>query len=77
VWFRNQASNIPENGVGQQNQPFTPSLSVSMPLYRVIRVRMVWLWGMFILGAISQFLLAVWAPSAWNYLYTLTLNFLT
>lgn len=77
MWFKRKAKNMPEEGGGQQYQPSAPSMSVSMPLSRVIRVRMLWLWGMYILGVISQFLLAVWAPSVWNYFYKLTQNFLT
>lgn len=58
----------------------TPSpthVSVVMPMYRLIKLRKLWLGLIFFLGMFSQFLLAIYTPTAWNYLYSLILNLLT
>jgi len=51
------------------NNMQTPVTSMTLPLYRVIRVRLIMLITMFLLGAITQFLMAIYTPEAWNILY--------
>jgi len=56
------------------HQVQAPGLSVSLPLYRVIRVRMLMLTVMFLLGVVTQFLMAIYAPEVWNYFYIVMKN---
>jgi len=51
------------------NNMQAPVTSMTLPLYRVIRVRLIMLITMFILGVITQFLMAIYTPEAWNVLY--------
>ena len=53
-----------------------PSVSVTMPMYRLVKIRQLWLGTTFFLGMITQFLLAIYTPTVWNYLYDLLRNFL-
>ena len=55
-------------------QAQAPGLSVSLPLYRVIRVRMLMLATMFILGMVTQYLMAIYTPAVWNYFYMVMKN---
>ena len=65
----------------QQNSPVQyqapqPNVSVTLPMYRLVKLRKLWLGSMFFLGMFSQFLLAIYTPAVWNYLYGLLQNFL-
>jgi len=51
------------------------SLSVSMPMYHLVKLRKYWLTLMLLIGAFSQFLLAIYAPEVWNYIYGLIQRF--
>jgi len=53
-----------------------PNVSVSMPMYRVFKVRRLWLGFMFTLGMFTQFLLAIYTPEVWNYMYSVIRNFM-
>lgn len=57
-----------------QTNAQAPGLSVSLPLYRVIRVRMLMLATMFILGIVTQYLMAIYTPAVWNYFYMVMKN---
>lgn len=59
-----------------RHQPSQSSISVTMPMYRLVRLRKLWLGSMFFLGMFSQFLLAIYTPSVWNYIYGVIQNFL-
>ena len=69
MWGRNKKEQYQSNPQVQ-----APGLSVSLPLYRVIRVRMLMLSIMFILGVVTQFLMAIYAPDVWNYFYMVMKN---
>lgn len=69
MFGRNKKNQYQENPQVQ-----APGLSVSLPLYRVIRVRMFMLTVMFLLGVITQFLMAIYAPEVWNYFYLVMKN---
>ncbi len=57
-----------------QTNAQAPGLSVSLSLYRVIRVRMLMLATMFILGIVTQYLMAIYTPAVWNYFYVVMKN---
>lgn len=57
-----------------QTNAQAPGLSVLLPLYRVIRVRMLMLATMFILGMVTQYLMAIYTPAVWNYFYMVMKN---
>jgi len=63
-----------KNKYEHAGQPQTPGLSVTLPMYRIIRVRLVMLITMFTLGVVTQFLLAIYAPDVWNYMYMVMKN---
>ncbi|MBT3722673.1 MAG: hypothetical protein HOM14_18325 [Gammaproteobacteria bacterium] len=59
-----------KNKATDPQQPHTTqTVNYAIPYYRIIRVRMFWIILFFILGATSQFLLAVYIPDLWNYIY--------
>ncbi len=68
IFKRNQSHRV------EHSEP-RPSLSFISP-YRVMSVRKFWLVFMFLLGAVSHFLLAIYVPEVWNYLYGLIQNFM-
>lgn len=61
---------VPAGPAPAQSAP----VSYTVPMSRVIGLRKYWLIGMFFLGMVSQFALAVYAPDIWNVLYKLATN---
>ncbi len=74
----NRKRNTSASAAGGAQAPVysQPNVSVSMPMYRIIKVRKLWLGFMFTLGMFTQFLLAIYTPEVWNYLYGVIQNFL-
>lgn len=50
-----------------------PTVSFISP-YRIMSIRKFWLVFMLLLGMFSQFLMAIYVPEVWNYLYDLIQN---
>lgn len=62
-----------DGGLRQQ----APRAEMPVSIYHVLQVRKAWLGGMFLLGVITQYLLAIYAPEVWNYIYSVLKNFVT
>ncbi|MFC1337325.1 MAG: hypothetical protein G8D89_20880 [gamma proteobacterium symbiont of Clathrolucina costata] len=58
------------------NYQQTRTTSVSVPLGYMVHVRKMWLGTMFFLGMFSQYLMAIYTPEVWNYVYGLIRNFM-
>jgi len=58
----------PQASVQQPKQQRT-TMTYSMPFFAYVRIRMFWIITFFTLGCVSQFLLAVYLPDVWNYMY--------
>lgn len=54
-----------------------PRAEMPVSIHHVLQVRKAWLGGMFLLGVVTQYLLAIYAPEVWNYIYTVLKNFVT
>lgn len=65
-----------QQGSPVQYQAPQPNVSVTLPMHRLVKLRKLWLGSMFFLGMFSQFLIAIYTPAVWNYLYGLLQNFL-
>lgn len=72
---KNRPVNDPPQGGSPVYHSPQPNVSVTMPMYRLVKLRKLWLGSMFFLGMLSQFLLAIYTPAVWNYLYELVLRF--
>lgn len=62
-------------GGSMHHIPAQHSVSFSVPTYRLVSLRRTWLLVMFLLGVVSQFLLAIYTPAVWNFLYGVIRNF--
>lgn len=65
--FKRKKQEIQQPQAPVYQQP--AGVSMSIPMDKLIRVRKRWLTGMFLLGMFSQYLLALYVPIIWNFVY--------
>lgn len=60
---------LPQWRQGSHAAPALRNVSIDIPAYYNVRLRKHWLFSMFLLGVFTQFAMAIYTPSAWNWIY--------
>lgn len=58
-------------------QQVTPQVTTMVPLYKLVTIRKLYLFGTFWLGFVCNLLLAIYVPELWNYMYDVAGRFLS